>query len=229
MNLIKFDCFLIIMDLQSTIVENPSWLQYTKMELLLYLSTFLTSSEMEMTERWVSVIKGVLGYWLKKKHRLLDVRSCRKTAWLLYDFPVIQRITHTIITNEIQTIGPIFESKIRKGGDSMSPVPSERGRKVRGQTKKDVYNHILTKYKRLGPFSNPKSGLATCTWFLRVFFKARHREVSLPLKINGDSSKAYRVEIGQNSHPISTNFLNIIQKNFKFLWNFVKILKGIFI
>ncbi len=23
--------------------------------------------------------------------------------------------------------------------------------------KKDVYNHVLTKYKRLGPFSNPKS------------------------------------------------------------------------
>ncbi len=61
-NLIKFDCFLVIIELQSTTVENSSWLQYTKMELLLYLSTFLTSSEMEMTERLVSVIKGVLRY-----------------------------------------------------------------------------------------------------------------------------------------------------------------------
>ncbi len=25
------------------------------------------------------------------------------------------------------------------------------------QMKKDVYNHLLMKYKRLGPFSNPKS------------------------------------------------------------------------
>ncbi len=47
------------MDLQSTTVENPSWLQYITMEFLLYLSTFLTSSEIEMTERLVLVIKGV--------------------------------------------------------------------------------------------------------------------------------------------------------------------------
>ncbi len=40
----------------------------------------------------------------------------------------------------------------------MSPAPLGRGRKVRGvQTKRDVYNHVQTKYKRLGPFSNPKS------------------------------------------------------------------------
>ncbi len=58
-NLIKFDRFLIIMDLQSTTVKNPSWLQYTMMDLL-YLSTFLTSSEIEMTERLVLVIKGFL-------------------------------------------------------------------------------------------------------------------------------------------------------------------------
>ncbi len=25
------------------------------------------------------------------------------------------------------------------------------------QTKKDVYNHVVMKYKRLSPFSNPKS------------------------------------------------------------------------
>ncbi len=62
MNLIKFDCFLIIMDIKSTTIENPSWLQYTVIELLLYLSTFLTSSEMEMTERLVWVIKGLLRY-----------------------------------------------------------------------------------------------------------------------------------------------------------------------
>ncbi len=61
-------------------------------------------------------------------------------------------------TNKIQTIESIFESKIRNGGYSMSPAPVGRGRKVRGvQTKKDVYNHIQTKYKRLSPFSNPKS------------------------------------------------------------------------
>ncbi len=36
--------------------------------------------------------------------------------------------------------------------------PPVRGRKLRGvQMKKDVYNHALKKYKRLGPFSNPKS------------------------------------------------------------------------
>ncbi len=32
-------------------------------------------------------------------------------------------------SNEIQTIEPIFESKISKVGDSMSPAPSRRGRK----------------------------------------------------------------------------------------------------
>ncbi len=32
-------------------------------------------------------------------------------------------------SNKIQTLEPIFESKIRKGGDSMSLVPSGRGRK----------------------------------------------------------------------------------------------------
>ncbi len=38
-----------------------------------------------------------------------------------------------LCSNEIQTIEPIFESKIGKGGDSMSPAPSGRGRKkVRG-------------------------------------------------------------------------------------------------
>ncbi len=41
----------------------------------------------------------------------------------------------------------------------MSPAPlPEGGKKVRGvQIKNDVYNHVLMKYKRLGPFSNPKS------------------------------------------------------------------------
>ncbi len=54
-------------------------------------------------------------------------------------------------------IKPIFESKIRKGGKHV-PSPPGRGRKVRSvQTKKAVYNHVQTKYKRLGPFSNPKS------------------------------------------------------------------------
>ncbi len=49
-------------------------------------------------------------------------------------------------TNEIQTIAPIFEFKIKKGGDSMSPAPSGRGRKVRDvQVKKDIYNHVLMK------------------------------------------------------------------------------------
>ncbi len=61
-------------------------------------------------------------------------------------------------TNEIQTIEPIFETKIRKGGYLSQPPSPEKGRIVRGvQTKKHVYNHILTKYKRLSPFSNPKS------------------------------------------------------------------------
>ncbi len=61
-------------------------------------------------------------------------------------------------TNEIQAIEPIFESKIRKGRASMSPAPSGRGRNERGvQTKKGVYNHVLTQYKRLSPFSNPTS------------------------------------------------------------------------
>ncbi len=92
-NHIKFDCFLIIMDLRSTTAENPSWLQYTAMELLLYLSTFFTSSEMEMTERLVSVIKAVLHYWEKKNHKLLDVLSCKKKClvttifWLFRDSP----------------------------------------------------------------------------------------------------------------------------------------------
>ncbi len=45
-------------------------------------------------------------------------------------------------------IEPILESKIRKGGASLSPAPSGRGRKVRGvQMKKDVYDQVLTKYK----------------------------------------------------------------------------------
>ncbi len=61
-------------------------------------------------------------------------------------------------TNKIQTIEPILESKIRNGGDSMFPALPGSDRKVRRvQTKKDVYNHVLTKYKRLSPFSNPKS------------------------------------------------------------------------
>ncbi len=55
-------------------------------------------------------------------------------------------------------IGPIFESKIRKGEDNMSPLPHQEGRKVEGvQMKEEVFNLVLTKYKRLGPFSNPKS------------------------------------------------------------------------
>ncbi len=38
------------------------------------------------------------------------------------------------------------------------PPPSGRGRTVKDiQTKKDVYNHVQTKYKQLSPFSNPKS------------------------------------------------------------------------
>ncbi len=57
------------MDLQSTTIENPSWLQYTTVELLLYLSTFLTSSKMEMTEKLVSVIKGVLKKKNQKKNK----------------------------------------------------------------------------------------------------------------------------------------------------------------
>ncbi len=45
----------------------------------------------------------------------------------------------------------------QKRGIACPPSPW-RGRKVKGaQTKKDVYNHVLTKYERLGPFSNPKS------------------------------------------------------------------------
>ncbi len=73
-----------------------------------------------------------------------------------------------LCTNEIQTIESIFESKIRIGGIACpQPPPPRRERKVRGvQTKKDVYNRVQTKYKRLSPFSNPKSekvGLATCT------------------------------------------------------------------
>ncbi len=40
----------------------------------------------------------------------------------------------------------------------MSPASPGKGRKVRGvQTKKAVYNRVQTKYKRLSPFSNPKS------------------------------------------------------------------------
>ncbi len=85
-NFIKFDCFLIIMDLRSTTVKNPSWLQYTTMELLFYLSTFLTSSEMEMTERLVSVIKGVLGYWLKKNTSYSIFLVVEKLPGY-YDFP----------------------------------------------------------------------------------------------------------------------------------------------
>ncbi len=45
-------------------------------------------------------------------------------------------------------------------GDSgpLPPPTSGRGKKVSiVQTKKYVYNHILTKYKQLSPFSNPKS------------------------------------------------------------------------
>ncbi len=39
----------------------------------------------------------------------------------------------------------------------MSPAP-QGGRKVRGaQMKKDGYNHVLTKYKQLTSFLNPKS------------------------------------------------------------------------
>ncbi len=73
-NLIKVDCFLIIMDLQSTTVENSSWLQCTTMELLLYL----------MTEWLVSVIKGVLS---TSYLMLLVVEKMSG----YYDFLVIQR------------------------------------------------------------------------------------------------------------------------------------------
>ncbi len=48
-------------------------------------------------------------------------------------------------SNEIQTIEPIFESKIRKGGDSMSPASSGRDRK---------------KSKRC---TNEKRGIQSCT------------------------------------------------------------------
>ncbi len=55
-------------------------------------------------------------------------------------------------TNKIQMIEPIFEYKIRKRGiacpQPTPPLPPGRGIKVRGvQTKKDVYNRVLTKYK----------------------------------------------------------------------------------
>ncbi len=74
-NLIKFDYFLIIMDLQSTTVQNLSWLQYTTMELLLFLSTFLTS------RRW-KWLRRVLHYWLKKTQ--VTWCCCRKNVWLLW-------------------------------------------------------------------------------------------------------------------------------------------------
>ncbi len=64
---------------------------------------------------------------------------------LLYNYP------------SVPGLNPFSNPKSEKG-DSIPPAPPGRGRKVRGvQTKKDVYNHVLTKYKRLGPFSNPKS------------------------------------------------------------------------
>ncbi len=58
---------------------------------------------------------------------------------------------------------------------SPAPLPQGRGRKVRSvQTKNDVYNHVLTKYKQLGPFSNPKPEKGGC-WrhvpvFINIFF-----------------------------------------------------------
>ncbi len=92
-NLINFDCFLIIMDLQWTTVENSSWLQYTTIELLLYLSTFLISSEMERTEILVLVIKRVLRYWLRKKHTSYLMFLVVEKMPGYYDFLVIQRFT----------------------------------------------------------------------------------------------------------------------------------------
>ncbi len=75
------------MDLQSTTVENPSWLQYTTMELLLYLSTFLTSSEMEMTEIIVGN-KGGSSLLIKKNTSYLMFLVVKKMPGY-YDFLVI--------------------------------------------------------------------------------------------------------------------------------------------
>ncbi len=73
-------------------------------------------------------------------------------------------------------IEPIFKFKIRKGGIACpQPPPPGRGRKVKGvQTKKDVYNCVQMKYKRLTHFRilNQKRGGWRHTFLTNAHFHA---------------------------------------------------------
>ncbi len=74
----------------------------------------------------------------------------------------------------------------------MSPAPLGRGRKGRGvRRKKDVYYRVLTKYKRLGPFSNPKSEKGAGDRHLELFVFERSNMIPVNFLLDDSNNGPY--------------------------------------